>query len=72
MRSKNTLEYLGLWEQLNNTEFKGGEFDPLLKEAVSNSFTMNPKRYLLAKTYIKTNDFLHQKQIKFGRCVIKQ
>lgn len=29
MRLKNTLEYLGLWEQLNNATFKGVEFDPL-------------------------------------------
>jgi hypothetical protein len=28
MQLKNTLEYLGLWEQLNNPAFKGGEFDP--------------------------------------------
>ena len=28
LRSKNTLEYLGLWEQLNNPNFKGVEFDP--------------------------------------------
>ena len=28
LRSKNTLEYLGLWEQLNNPNFKGGEFAP--------------------------------------------
>ena len=40
LRSKNTLEYLGLWEQLNNPNFKGVEFDPLLKEAGSNAFTM--------------------------------
>ena len=40
-RSKNTLEYLGLWEQLNNPNFKGVEFDPLLKEAGSNAFTMS-------------------------------
>lgn len=46
MRLKNTLEYLGLWEQLNNTEFKGVEFDPLLKEAGSNSFTMSPTRWI--------------------------
>ena len=32
-------EYLGLWEQLNNPNFKGVEFDPLLKEAGSNAFT---------------------------------
>lgn len=35
MRSKNTLEYLVLWEQLNNPNFKGAEFDPLLKEVDS-------------------------------------
>jgi len=46
MRLKNTLEYLGLWEQLNNPEFKGVEFDPLLKEAGSNSFTMSPTRWV--------------------------
>ena len=40
MRTKNTLEYLGLWEQLNNSNFKGVDFDPLLREAGSNSFTM--------------------------------
>ena len=39
LRSKNTLEYLGLWEQLNNPNFKGFEFDPLLNEAGSNAFT---------------------------------
>ena len=28
LRSKNTLEYLGLWEQLNNPNFKGGRIRP--------------------------------------------
>lgn len=28
MRSKNTIEYLGLWELLNNPDFRGVEFDP--------------------------------------------
>lgn len=46
MRSKNTLEYLGLWERLNNPLFKGVEFDPLLLEAGSNSFTMSPTRWI--------------------------
>ena len=46
MRSKNTLEYLGLWEGLNNPDFKGVEFDPLLKEAGSNAFTMSPSRWI--------------------------
>lgn len=46
MRLKNTLEYLGLWELLNNSAFKGVEFAPLLKDAGSNSFTMSPSRWV--------------------------
>ena len=46
MRQKNTLEYLGLWEKLNNPQFKGVEFDPLLAEAGNNSFTMSPSRWV--------------------------
>ena len=33
LRSKNTLEYLGLWEQLNNPNFKGVEFAPPLERS---------------------------------------
>lgn len=46
MRAKNTLEYLGLWESLNNPDFKGVEFDPILREAGSNAFTMSPSRWV--------------------------
>jgi hypothetical protein len=37
---------LGLWEQLNNPLFKGVEFDPLLREAGSNAFTLSPTRWV--------------------------
>ena len=46
MRLKNTLEYLGLWEQLNNSTFRGVDFDPLMKDAGNNSFTMSPSRWV--------------------------
>ena len=46
MRVKNTLEYLGLWEKLNNLNFKGVQFDPLLNEAGNNAFTMSPSRWV--------------------------
>lgn len=46
MRTRNTLEYLGLWEKLNNPNFKGVEFDPLLSEAGANAFTMSPSRWI--------------------------
>ena len=45
LRSKNTLEYLELWEQLNNPNFKG-RIRPPLKEAGSNAFTMSPTRWV--------------------------
>ncbi len=46
MRLKNTLEYLGIWEKLNNPDFKGVEFDPLLSASGSNAFTMSPSRWV--------------------------
>lgn len=47
MRNRNTIEYLGLWETLNNPEnFKGVEFDRLRKESGLNSFNMTPKKWV--------------------------
>lgn len=45
MRNRNTLEYLGLWEKLNNPDFKGGRIRPPFagsrNECIYNeSFTM--------------------------------
>ncbi|HEY4290319.1 MAG TPA: KilA-N domain-containing protein [Puia sp.] len=33
MRSKTTIEFLGLWEKLHNPRFKGVEFDAFSREA---------------------------------------
>ena len=33
MRNRNTVEFLGLWETMNNPDFKGVEFDTFRKEA---------------------------------------
>ncbi|MDM1294326.1 KilA-N domain-containing protein [Sphingobacterium sp. N143] len=46
MRNRNTIEFLGLWEQLNNPNFKGAEFDTFKKEAGLNSFNMSPKKWV--------------------------
>lgn len=46
MRSRTTIEFLGLWEQLNNPEFKGVEFDSFLYQAGSNSFTLSPTKWI--------------------------
>lgn len=46
LRSKTTIEFLGLWEQINNEDFKGVEFDTFKSEAGSNSFTLSPSKWI--------------------------
>jgi hypothetical protein len=46
LRNRNTIELLGLWEQLYNTDFKPVEFDGFRKQAGLNSFTMTPKKWI--------------------------
>lgn len=48
MRNRNTLEFLGIWEQIHNPEFKGGEFETFKKEAGLNSFHLTPKKWIEA------------------------
>lgn len=45
MRNYNTIEYLGIWEQLNNPNFKPTEFEGFLKKSGSNAFTLSPKKW---------------------------
>jgi len=45
-RNRSTIEFLGLWEKINNIDFNGVEFDPLLFEAGSNSFTLSPSKWI--------------------------
>lgn len=46
MEKISTLEFLGMWEELNNSNFNWVEFDPLLSESGKNSFTVSPSRWI--------------------------
>ena len=48
LRNRNTLEFLGIWEQLNNPDFNSVEFDGIRMQAGLNSFTLTPKRWIEA------------------------
>lgn len=48
MRSKDTIEFLGLWELLHNENFKGVEFDSFKNQAGSNAFTLSPQKWIEA------------------------
>ena len=45
-RSKDTIEFLGLWERINNPEFKVVEFDQFRNQAGSNSFVLSPQKWI--------------------------
>ena len=40
LRNRDTLEFLGVWEKLNNPNFKVIEFDNLYAESGHNRFSM--------------------------------
>jgi len=46
LRNRNTLELLGIWEQLHNPRFNPVEFDGIKKLAGLNSFTLTPKQWI--------------------------
>lgn len=48
MRNRNSIEFLGIWEQLNNPDFNSIEFDGIRKQAGLNSFSLTPKRWINA------------------------
>ena len=46
LRNKNTIELLGLWEKLNNPDFKQVEFDLFRNEAGFNHFVLSPQKWI--------------------------
>ena len=43
---RNTIEFLGIWEQLNNSSFNSIEFDGIRKQSGLNSFSLTAKRWI--------------------------
>ncbi|CAG0986783.1 hypothetical protein METP3_02405 [Methanosarcinales archaeon] len=46
MRSRSTIEFLGLWEKLSNPDFKPLEFERFRSEAGNNYFVLSPQRWI--------------------------
>lgn len=46
MRNKDVISYLGLWESINNNNFKRVEFDTFENDAGSNKFKMTPQKWI--------------------------
>lgn len=46
LRNRNTIEFLGVWEQLNNPSFKPLEFEGFRVRAGLNSFVLTPRQWI--------------------------
>ena len=47
-RNRNTLELIGIWEQIHNPNFKGLEFETFRKQAGLNSLSLTPRKWIEA------------------------
>ena len=52
LRTRNAIEFCGLWEQLNNPTFKRIEFDAFKNESGANSFSLTPQKWIEATNAI--------------------
>ncbi len=52
MRNRNTLEFLGIWEELYNSDFKGNGFVTFKSQAGLNSFNLTPRKWIDATNAI--------------------
>ena len=48
LRNRNTIEFLGIWEQIYNPAFKPLEFESFKNQAGLNSFSLSPKKWIEA------------------------
>ncbi|MCL2875232.1 MAG: KilA-N domain-containing protein [Betaproteobacteria bacterium] len=48
LRNRNTVEFLGIWERINNPAFKPIEFERFRSQAGLNSFSLSPKKWIEA------------------------
>lgn len=46
LRNRNTIEFLGIWEQINNPDFNLVEFDLIKKQSGLNSFVLSAKKWI--------------------------
>lgn len=46
LRNRNTIEFLGLWEQINNPNFNPIKFDGIKGQAGLNSFILTAKQWM--------------------------
>ena len=46
LRNKNTIEFLGIWEEMYNDDFDRAEYDAIMRDAGLNRFVMSVKQWV--------------------------
>ena len=46
LRNRNTVEFIGIWEELYNPNFKGNEFVTFKNQAGLNNFNLTPRKWI--------------------------
>ena len=46
LRNRSTVEFMGIWEVINNPDFNRVEFDTVKNEAGSNAFVLTPSKWI--------------------------
>lgn len=52
MRNRNTVEFLGIWEEIHNSDFNSNEFVTFKTKAGLNNFNLTPKKWIEATNAI--------------------
>lgn len=62
LRNRNTVEFLGIWEKLNNPAFNCVEFDIIKSQAGLNSYRLSVKEWMQKQMLL----VLFQRQVAMG------
>ncbi len=49
LRNKNTIEFMGIWEEMYNPDFKSTEFEGIKNQAGLNRFVLSVKQWVEKK-----------------------
>lgn len=55
LRTYNTIEYIGLWEKLNNPQFNPHIYEGFKREAAKPHFWMSPQKWIVETNSIGIN-----------------
>ena len=72
VRNRSTIEFIGLWERLNNRDFKPLEFERFKMESGTNYFVLSPQKWIestnakgiISKSGRYGGTFAHEDDIK--------